>query len=293
MEDQLLEETNNSVYCRHCTREIADDNYANCIICKQFYHYECIRGNFPNDYVDYAELLQPELVEARRLYDEQTRLKQSTRESLMASLVNSKLAQDEISREIREFKNSINRPITISNINCPINDTNNEPAQLYQYDQRMNTHTSMNAPHSNLTYSQVLQSNLSRQSKKLSNFKTSSQNPTTQLPSILMYSHNISGGKSKLMNINSRLATTMFDVICLQETWYDATVQNYELNGNSDFNIFRMDGANFKTKSTRGGGVVTLVKNSLNTIKIDYLVSTTIEFVMVEITLNTDKLVII
>lgn len=78
-----------------------------------------------------------------------------------------------------------------------------------------------------------------------------------------LYSHNISGGKSKISNINHSLATTQFDIICIQETWFDSTIDSMEIIASTNFNIYRYDRSSSLSSKEMGGGLVTFVRNDI------------------------------
>lgn len=46
---------------------------------------------------------------------------------------------------------------------------------------------------------------------------------------LTIYSQNISGGRGKIYRINDYLANTQFDIIAIQETWFDHSVSSDEI----------------------------------------------------------------
>lgn len=63
MEEDVIEDSGYNIDagyegtpCRHCTRIIEDNNYTNCVVCRKFFHHECITGNFTAEHEQYAEL---------------------------------------------------------------------------------------------------------------------------------------------------------------------------------------------------------------------------------------------
>lgn len=80
---------------------------------------------------------------------------------------------------------------------------------------------------------------------------------------ISIYTHNISGAKTKIPRINDILTMTLFDIICLQETWFDETVEDHEILKNTNFNLVRQDRRDTSHPKLRGGGVAVFIKNDL------------------------------
>lgn len=86
---------------------------------------------------------------------------------------------------------------------------------------------------------------------------------------IFIYTHNISGGTAKLPKLNHKLATTHFDVVLIQETWFSDKIDSQELIHSTDFLAFRKDRDFEMNKLTRGGGVLTLINKELTVINIE------------------------
>lgn len=110
---------------------------------------------------------------------------------------------------------------------------------------------------------------------------------------ISIYSQNISGGRSKLYRINDFLANTLFNIVAIQETWYDSSISNDELRAGVDFQIARMDRSNFKNNRTKGGGVCIFIRSNLNFVEIINPVDTTAEMHAIRITNTRNALVIL
>lgn len=91
-----------------------------------------------------------------------------------------------------------------------------------------------------------------------------------------IYSQNVSGAASKIVAINHRLATSTYDLIFLQETWFIESMDDSPLIANVPFQIYRCDRSNFKSGLTRGGGVAILFGNSIDA-RIIELPATSIE----------------
>lgn len=91
---------------------------------------------------------------------------------------------------------------------------------------------------------------------------------------IQIYNQNISGGTRKLTNFNHKLATTHFDIIMLQETWFSDKISTQEIIHSTDFIAFRKDRDFDLNNRTRGGGVMTLVNKELSVINIDLILTT-------------------
>lgn len=79
-----------------------------------------------------------------------------------------------------------------------------------------------------------------------------------------VYSQNLSGAVSKLTSINHALATTNFDIIFLQETWFLPTTDSSLLVANSVFDVYRSDRKDFVRQKEKGGGVATLFRRVLD-----------------------------
>lgn len=83
-------------------------------------------------------------------------------------------------------------------------------------------------------------------------------------PNILsVYSHNISGAKSKIGRMNELLTLSLFDIVALQETWFDETVGDDELLRNTNYNMIRQDRRHTDHHKKGGGGIAILIRNEL------------------------------
>lgn len=76
------------------------------------------------------------------------------------------------------------------------------------------------------------------------------------------YVHNISGARTKINNINDRLHTSTYDGICLQETWFNASIASENIVNGTHFKIFRFDRSQSTNSAKEGGGVTTIIDNS-------------------------------
>lgn len=81
--------------------------------------------------------------------------------------------------------------------------------------------------------------------------------------SIHMICHNASGMKSKIGRINEYLGTTVFDLLLIQETWFDTSVETLELTRDTNFTAVRMHRSCTKNTRIRGGGTIIIIRNSL------------------------------
>lgn len=117
---------------------------------------------------------------------------------------------------------------------------------------------------SNCKYANINGSNL----KKLINntLKENSSIEASHMKNnkLLIYSHNLSGAKSKIYQINNFLAITNYEVICLQETWFNDSVTNEEILASTNFNANRSDRHTFINTRKNGGGIITfaIMQNS-------------------------------
>lgn len=64
---------------------------------------------------------------------------------------------------------------------------------------------------------------------------------TKQISNIRMYSHNLSGARAKIYQINDNLIYEFFDVYSLQETWFNQEVLDSEVIASSNYDIIRND----------------------------------------------------
>lgn len=101
-----------------------------------------------------------------------------------------------------------------------------------------------------------------------------------------IYSHNVSGAKSKITKMNNALAITIYDVLCFQETWYDHSIDTAELVASTNYTCIRQDRSTFLDAKATGGGVLILVANSLTFVEIVYDFQTCLEWVGIRLTMN-------
>lgn len=55
----------------------------------------------------------------------------------------------------------------------------------------------------------------------------------------------------------------MQDIVCIQETWFDASINSEIMIRNTDFLIYRSDRSEFDSIKTSGGGVCTFINKSI------------------------------
>lgn len=63
--------------------------------------------------------------------------------------------------------------------------------------------------------------------------------------------------------MNGLLTMSLFDIIALQETWFDQTVEDVELIRNTNYNLIRQDRKDTDHHKIVGGGLVILIKNEI------------------------------
>lgn len=114
--------------------------------------------------------------------------------------------------------------------------------------------------------------------KKLKENKTKQRKITLNI-----YSQNISGGKSKLYKINNALAISSYDILCIQESWFDQSITNGEITASTNYNICRKDRSFFASEKTRGGGVAIIIRNNIAYTEIPNHEQTLIEYITVRI----------
>lgn len=118
----------------------------------------------------------------------------------------------------------------------------------------------------------------------------SSTSNITNLPSkisVQIYSQNVSGCKGKIVDFNDVLARNIYNIYCIQETWSIDTVLDSELIGMTAYNIFRHDRSSFRNSKKTGGGVVVLIKNSIEAHDIVLVEHTRIELQAIRLKLVT------
>lgn len=108
-----------------------------------------------------------------------------------------------------------------------------------------------------------------------------------------MYSQNVSGARSKIYKFNDFLANTNFDIIAIQESWFDESIDSNEIIASVDFQISRMDRSCFDNDRSKGGGVCLLVRNQINYVEIVNPVKTRIEMQTIRITSFDHPLIIL
>lgn len=84
--------------------------------------------------------------------------------------------------------------------------------------------------------------------------------------------------KFKITSVNSYLISANFDIIALQETWLDDTVNSNEITMNTDYNAIRFDRCQSLNSRTRGGGVLLLIENDIKYVGIPHVQSTLLEY---------------
>lgn len=77
-----------------------------------------------------------------------------------------------------------------------------------------------------------------------------------------IYSPKISECKGKINDLNNKLTTSSFDIICIQESWLDDSINDNEITGGTQFSIVRADRSFFNNPRKRGGGVCILIKDN-------------------------------
>lgn len=111
-----------------------------------------------------------------------------------------------------------------------------------------------------------------------------------------IYSHNISGGNGKIENMTNLLATTNYDLICLQETWYKDDVVDAELVNGTPFNLYRADRANFSNQKKKGGGLIILVRENIDAEVLNVIAQgtrTQLEYLCLRIGVGSEQLILL
>lgn len=83
-----------------------------------------------------------------------------------------------------------------------------------------------------------------------------------------------------------------FHVICLQETWFNDTINDQEIIGNTNYQVLRNDRSSFLSNRKNGGGVLTLLHNSITCNQINIEIGTITEIQLVEIILPQRSIVL-
>lgn len=89
------------------------------------------------------------------------------------------------------------------------------------------------------------------------------------------------------------MANTRFDVILLQETWFDDSIDSAEIIACTNFAIERSDRSKFDHSKTRGGGICILIHNTLQFTRIPVFEHTKFELNVVRIRTGNKFLIII
>lgn len=72
---------------------------------------------------------------------------------------------------------------------------------------------------------------------------------------LTLYSHNLSGARTKAYKINDVLANTNYDIIYLQETWWNTHTIDDEIIGATNFKLELGDRSLFDNSKKIGGGI--------------------------------------
>lgn len=103
----------------------------------------------------------------------------------------------------------------------------------------------------------------------------------------------MSGIKSKIAKINHSLSMEAYQIYLIQETWANATVQDEEIIANSNYNIIRHDRSQFNTNRINGGGLMTLIHNSVQYEVVNILIKTTLEIQIFEVNLREFSIIVL
>lgn len=87
--------------------------------------------------------------------------------------------------------------------------------------------------------------------------------------SMRIYIQNISGSKSKTSQINTFLTEAGFDLIFIQETWWNNSITNDVVIQGTEYCLYRSDRDLIRAERDDGGGVAILLKN---TIRHEYII---------------------
>lgn len=100
--------------------------------------------------------------------------------------------------------------------------------------------------------------NISRIDKKLA-----CSPPENVMQELRIYSHNVSGSRTKINKLNDFLAVTNCDIIVIQETWWNDTINSNEILASTEFTMCRSD-RNFESMEvTEGGGLAIIIRNGI------------------------------
>lgn len=69
--------------------------------------------------------------------------------------------------------------------------------------------------------------------------------------------------RSKIYEMNNVLAISDIDCFCVQETWFNSSVQGAELIANTEFDLHRFDRGASRNQKMDGGGVFLLTRKAL------------------------------
>lgn len=91
-----------------------------------------------------------------------------------------------------------------------------------------------------------------------------------------------------LYNPLSIVMRAQYNIICLQETWFDSKITNEEIISSTSFNIVRHDRSCFKNIRLRGGGVVTLLRRNIEFTVLNINAETSLEHQIIRIKFGND-----
>lgn len=115
----------------------------------------------------------------------------------------------------------------------------------------------------------------------------------TNIDYIHIYSHNVSGIKNEVGNINGTITNNNYHVIAFQETWFDLSIPSNSLVTGLDFTEYRRDRAEFKLSHMIHGGVSTIVHNQFTSEHINIINRGTIEHIITKIDVGTTSVVLV
>lgn len=93
--------------------------------------------------------------------------------------------------------------------------------------------------------------------------------------------------KSKVHQFNHELSRENYHIILIQQTWLNSNGLDEEIIGNT----IRGDEAKFNSNRINGGGVLSLIHNSIQFAEVSINIKTTIEIQIVEVSLGDTKLI--
>lgn len=71
------------------------------------------------------------------------------------------------------------------------------------------------------------------------------------------------GIRTKLGEIDAKISILDYDIILIQESWFDCKVDDDKIISYLDYHIYRADRSKSESKKKRGGGVLMFIRNSL------------------------------